>query len=64
MWWEIVSPANPIRATMDYVLHWELVHRDESQLKRLFAETRFKDNVKILSEKDQINFFAVAQRID
>ncbi len=58
------SPANPIRATMDYVLHWELVHRDENQLKRLFAETRFKDNVKILSEKDQINFFAVAQRID
>jgi len=44
---------------MDRILRWELIYRNESQLKELFSDTPFS-NVTVLCEEEQINLFALA----
>jgi len=53
---------NPNRAFMDNLLHWNLIHRDEQELKNLFAQTRFNGNVTVLAEPNHVNLFAVAEK--
>jgi extracellular factor (EF) 3-hydroxypalmitic acid methyl ester biosynthesis protein len=56
------SPTNPHRAFMDYIVRWKLIHRSEDDLKKLFADTPFGQNIKVISEPHSINLFAVAQK--
>lgn len=56
------GPANPNRAFMDHVLHWRLIHRSEDELKDLFAGTPFKREVRIMSEGQGLNLFAIATK--
>jgi len=44
---------------MDRILRWELIYRNQDQLKGLFRDTPFGDAT-ILSEEEKINLFAVA----
>ena len=53
---------NPNRAFMDNLLHWNLIHRDEGELKNLFASTPFGGQVSVLAEPNRVNLFAVAER--
>ncbi len=57
------SPANPNRPLMDHILSWQLIHRDEKNLRDIFARTRFGHHVSIIAEKLGINLFAVARKI-
>jgi len=54
---------NPNRVFMDQILHWNLIHREEKELKDLFAETPFGENVEVLSEEQKINLFAVGFKV-
>ncbi len=56
------APKNPNKAVMDHILHWKLMHRDEKDLREIFAETPFGDRVTFLTEPEGINLFAVARR--
>lgn len=56
------APNNPNKAVMDHILHWKLIHRSDKELRDIFAETPFGDQVTILSEPEGINLFAVARR--
>lgn len=47
---------------LDKLLRWELIYRSEDDLKELFAPTPFKENVLIISEKENVNLFAVATK--
>ncbi len=58
------SPTNPIKSLMDNILQWRLIHRSSEDLKSIFHDTPFKDNVEIISEKQGINLFAVGTRTD
>lgn len=52
-------PDNPTKALMDHVLEWRLIHRDEEDMNRLFAASRFgRDCTRILYEPQRINLFA------
>ncbi len=56
------GPNNPHRNFMDYIIHWKLIHRSEETLRELFAETPFGSKVRIISEPETVNLFAVAQK--
>ena len=58
------SKANPNRAWMDHVFQWRLIHRDEQDLKAIFAQTPFGHNMEVLSEEEGVNLFAVATKAD
>jgi SAM-dependent methyltransferase len=45
---------------LDKLLRWELIYRSAEDLKELFAPTPFGDKVAVLSEKQDVNLFAVA----
>lgn len=56
------SPTNPNRQFMDHILHWTLIHRDEEDLRDIFRETGFGENVDVTSETHGINLFVVATK--
>ena len=52
-------PRNPTRALMDYVLGWELIHRTEEDMNRIFMQSAFKQAcTNIRFEEQRINLFA------
>jgi SAM-dependent methyltransferase len=51
---------NQYRGLLDYVLDWVLIHRTEDDMKRLFAESRFRLCCDIFFEDQGINMFARA----
>lgn len=56
------APSNPDRLFMDNLLYWQLIYRDEQELKEIFAESDFGDQVKVVAEEQGVNLFAVARR--
>ncbi len=54
--------AYPDSLFLDKLLKWELIYRDEQDLKEIFAPTPFGNNVEIISEKENVNLFAVAHK--
>lgn len=51
--------SNPNKAFMDHVLDWKLIHRDEADMHRLFAQSKFgRDCTHIWFEDAGINLFA------
>lgn len=56
-------PSNPTRALMDHVLEWRLIHRDEDDMNRLFAASKFgRPCSRIRYEPNGVNLFAVCER--
>ena len=51
------SPSNPDRLFMDHILDWRLIYRTADELKRLFQQTAFCDNVIVFSEAQKVNLF-------
>ena len=48
---------------MDYVFEWELVHRDEADMNRLFEASAFGRSCdEIRCEDEGINLFAISDR--
>jgi extracellular factor (EF) 3-hydroxypalmitic acid methyl ester biosynthesis protein len=56
------APANPDRLIMDHLFYWRLIYRDDAELRSLFSDSPFGDQVEILSEKEGVNLFALARR--
>lgn len=54
------TPANPDRQFMDNIMYWRLIHRDEEDMRQLFAETSFGDRITLIAEEKGVNLFAVA----
>ncbi len=52
----------PDRLFMDKLLKWELIYRDEEDLKEIFAPTPFGDNIQIIAERENVNLFAMAHK--
>ena len=49
--------------SMDYVLDWRLIHRDEQKMDELFRSSKFGRNyTRALFEQEQINLFAECVR--
>lgn len=56
-------PRNTDKAFMDHVLEWQLIHRDEADMHRLFSLSRFGRSAdRIEFESQGINLFATALR--
>jgi CRP-like cAMP-binding protein/SAM-dependent methyltransferase len=55
-------PRNPLKAAMDYVLDWKLIHRSEADMDRLFAASAFGGCKEIVFEETGINLFATGVR--
>ncbi len=56
-------PRNPDKALLDHVVEWELYHRTEQDMNRLFESSRFGSPcTKIRFEEQQINLFAESCR--
>jgi CRP-like cAMP-binding protein/SAM-dependent methyltransferase len=52
-------PKNPAKEFMDYVLEWNLIHRKEEDMDRLFRESPFqRPSTRIQFEAEGINLFA------
>ncbi len=52
-------PKNPAKEFMDYVLEWNLIHRTEEDMDRLFRESPFqRPSTRIQFEAEGINLFA------
>ena len=52
-------PKNPSKALMDFLLDWKLIHRDEADMDRLFAASKFgKTCTRIRFEDQGVNLFA------
>lgn len=56
------GPANPHKTFMDSIIRWRLIHRSEEELKALFEGTPFSSRVKVISEPQSINLFAIANK--
>jgi hypothetical protein len=56
------SKDNPDRFFMDHLLYWRLIHRNKADLMSLFNDTGFGGNVRIMSEEEGLNLFAIARR--
>lgn len=56
------TPANPDRQFMDNIMYWRLIHRDEDEMRELFAETSFGDRIDLIAEEKGVNLFAVATK--
>lgn len=54
--------GNRLRAFMDHVLEWRLIHRSEEDMQRLFAATPFGRCSDILFEQAGVQLFAVGER--
>ena len=57
------TPANPDRQFMDNLMYWRLIHRDENEMRQLFAETSFGDKITLIAEEKGVNLFAVAIKV-
>ena len=56
-------PRNPAKEFMDYVLEWNLIHRTEEDMNRLFRSSLFgKPCTRIQFESLGINLFAECRR--
>ncbi len=56
-------PRNPVRAFMDHVLDWRLVHRSEEDMDRLFRKSAFgRPTSNVRFEAQEINLFAECVR--
>ena len=56
-------PQNPDRALMDHVLDWRLIHRDEDDMNRIFAASRFGGPCsEIRYEPEGVNLFAMGRK--
>jgi extracellular factor (EF) 3-hydroxypalmitic acid methyl ester biosynthesis protein len=52
-------PQNPAKEFMDYVLEWNLIHRTEEDMDRLFLNSAFKrKSSRIQFEEEGVNLFA------
>ncbi len=52
-------PRNPAKEFMDYVLEWNLIHRTEEDMNRLFLNSPFgRPCTKIQFEEEEVNLFA------
>lgn len=52
-------PRNPTKALLDYILDWELIHRTEEDMNRLFSASVFDSPcTEICFEDERINLFA------
>jgi len=56
------TPSNPDRQFMDNIMYWRLIHRNEEEMKELFAASPFKDNVQLVAEEHGVNLFAIATK--
>lgn len=56
------SPANPDRYLMDQLLYWRLIHRDDEDMRCVFAETSFGSNVELFAEEQGVNLFAIGRK--
>ena len=58
-----IHPANPTRGLMEHVLDWQLVHRTEEEMDRLFERSAFgRPCTAIRFENEGINLFAECVR--
>jgi len=56
-------PRNPTRGFMDQVLDWHLTHRDEAEMNRLFASSKFaRPCARIFFEEEGIDLFAEVRK--
>lgn len=56
-------PQNPDRGLMECFLEWNLIHRSEKDMQRLFAASAFgPDCMEILYEEEGVNLFAIARK--
>jgi SAM-dependent methyltransferase len=56
-------PSNPDRGIMECFLEWNLIHRCEVDMERLFAASSFgPDSVEIVFEEERVNLFALARK--
>ncbi len=56
-------PRNPTKALMDHVLEWNLIHRSEEDMNRLFQASKFnRPATNIMFEEQRINLFAECVR--
>jgi len=54
-----MHPANPAKEFMDHVLEWQLIHRTEEDMNRLFQQSPFKRPcTRILFEEEGVDLFA------
>jgi CRP-like cAMP-binding protein/SAM-dependent methyltransferase len=58
-------PRNWMRAVMDHLAEWKLIHRSEDDMNRLFAKSAFgRPCTRILTEPEGINLFAECARAE
>lgn len=56
------STSNPDRHFMDNIMYWRLIHRDEQDMRELFAASPFGDNIQLIAEEHGVNLFAIAKK--
>lgn len=57
-------PRNPAKEFMDYVLEWNLIHRTEEDMHRLFFNSPFKrECTRIQFEAEGVNLFAECSKL-
>jgi len=56
-------PSSPMKATMDYLFDWKLIHRSQEDLDRLFSMSAFgRPCTRTQREERGINLFAECER--
>lgn len=56
-------PRSPVKAIMDHILDWRLIHRTEEDVDRIFAASKFgRVCTRIQTEDEGINLFAECQK--
>ena len=51
--------SNPIKATMDNLFEWKLIHRSEDDMNQLFSKSKFGKPCDLFEYEDEgINMFA------
>lgn len=54
-----LHPSNPTRGLMDHVLDWQMTHRDDAEMSRLFQNSKFaRPCTRVLSEPEGIALLA------
>ncbi|MCA9659081.1 MAG: hypothetical protein KC486_12110 [Myxococcales bacterium] len=57
-------PDNPTRRMMETSLEWVLIHRDEDDMRRIFARSRFgADSLRFFFDPSGVNLFVEATRL-
>lgn len=57
-------PNNPAKEFMDYVLEWNLIHRTEEDMNRLFEASAFqRPCTRIQFEAEGVNLFAECAKV-